>query len=127
MSPMLSLILTVIAAFLSAILSGLGVGSAGIFVLYLTLIAGFPQTEAQGINLLFFLLSAGSALLLHIRERHIPRRLAIYLAICAIPGALLGTYLMRRLDADLVRRLFGGMLVLSGLPVLLGKRRAAET
>ena len=54
MSP--SPIPVLIAAFLSAILSGLGVGSAGIFVLYLTLIAGFPQPEAQALNLLFFLL-----------------------------------------------------------------------
>ena len=38
MSP--SLLITVLAAFLAAILSGLGVGSAGLFVLYLTLIAG---------------------------------------------------------------------------------------
>ena len=82
-----SVLLTLTAAFLSAILSGLGIGSAGIFVLYLTLIAEFSQPEAQALNLLFFLLSAGAALLLHIRERRIPTRVVLFLVVCAIPGA----------------------------------------
>ena len=121
MSP--SPIPVLIAAFLSALLSGLGVGSAGIFVLYLTLIAGFPQPEAQALNLLFFLLSAGAALLLHIRERRIPLRVVLFLAACAVPGALIGSYLVRVLDPTLIRKFFGGMLVVTGLPVLLGNTK----
>ncbi len=118
-----SVILTSIAAFLAAILSGLGVGSAGIFVLYLTLVAGFPQPEAQALNLLFFLLSAGAALAVHVRERRIPLRVVLFLVACAVPGALLGAYLARVLDASLLRKLFGGMLVVTGLPALFAKAK----
>ena len=89
------IVVTLVAAFAAAVLSGLGVGSAGLFVLYLTLVAGYAQPEAQALNLLFFLFSAGSSLLLHIRERKIPRRLVLFLAAAAIPGALLGSYLAR--------------------------------
>lgn len=117
------LFLTLIAAFLAAILSGLGIGSAGLFVLYLTLIAGYAQPEAQALNLLFFLLSAGASLLMHIRERRIPWRVVWFLIACAIPGALLGSYLVRILDATIIRKLFGGMLVVTGVPGLLSKRR----
>ena len=126
MSP--SLLITVIAAFLAAILSGLGVGSAGLFVLYLTLIAGYSQPEAQALNLLFFLLSAGAALLLHIRARRIPWRVVVFLIACAVPGALAGSYLVRILDASVIRKLFGGMLIVTGLPALLTKaeRKTAE-
>ncbi len=120
----MSLIVTVVAAFFCAVLSGLGVGSAGLFVLYLTMVAGYPQAEAQGLNLLFFLFSAGASLLLHVRERTIPRRIVLFLMVCAIPGALLGCLLVRVLDASLVRRLFGGMLVLTGLPTLLRRNRS---
>lgn len=108
-----------IATFLAAVLSGLGVGSAGLFVLYLTFFAGFSQAEAQALNLAFFLLSAGAALLLHIRERSIPPRLVLYLVACALPGALLGSFLAGRTDPSLLRRLFGGMLVLTGGYTLL--------
>ena len=108
-----------IATFLAAVLSGLGVGSAGLFVLYLTFFAGFPQAQAQALNLAFFLLSAGAALMLHARERSIPPRLVLYLVVCALPGALLGSFLAGRTDPSLLRRLFGGMLVLTGGYTLL--------
>lgn len=117
MSP--SLLVTLLAAFTAAVLSGLGIGSAGIFVLYLTLVAGFPQPEAQAINLLFFLLSAGAALLYHARERRIPLRVVLFLVACAIPGAIAGCILVRVLDATVIRKLFGGMLTVTGLPALL--------
>ena len=118
-----SWIITACAAFLAAVLSGLGVGSAGIFVLYLTAWAGLGQAEAQGVNLLFYLISGGASMLFHVRRREIPWRLVVCLVVCAIPGTLLGTYLVRMMDADLLRRLFGGMLVVTGLPVLLRRPR----
>lgn len=119
-----SLFVTLLAAFLAAILSGMGIGSAGLFVLYLTLIAGYAQPEAQAINLLFFLLSAGAALLFHIRERKIPLRVVLFLIACAVPGALAGSWLMRILDATLLRKIFGGMLVVTGIPALFGREKA---
>ncbi len=115
-------VFTLLAAFAAAILSGMGIGSAGLFILYLTLIAGYPQQEAQALNLLFFLLSAGSALLLHIRARRIPGRVVLFLLACAVPGALAGCLLVRVLDASVIRKLFGGMLVVTGLPGLLARR-----
>ena len=123
-----SWIVTACAAFLAAVLSGLGVGSAGIFVLYLTAWAGLGQAEAQGVNLLFYLISGGASMLLHARRRSIPWRLVAFLVICAIPGTLLGTYLVKILDAALLRRLFGGMLIITGLPALLRRssRRKKE-
>ena len=124
MSP--SLLVTVLAAFAAAVLSGLGIGSAGLFVLYLTLIAGYSQPEAQALNLLFFILSAGSALLLHIRERKIPWKVVLVLIACAVPGALAGSYLVRVLDATLIRKLFGGMLVVTGVPTLLSRQKESH-
>ena len=41
--------------FAVALLSGMGVGSAGLLVTYLALVLGMPQLQAQGLNLLFFL------------------------------------------------------------------------
>ena len=93
-------------------------------MLYLTLIAGYSQPEAQALNLMFFILSAGAALLLHVRERKIPWRVVLFLIACAIPGALVGSFLVRALNATIIRKLFGGMLVVTGIPTLLsGKRK----
>ena len=115
--------ITLLAAFLSAVLSGMGVGSAGIFVLYLTLVAGFPQPQAQAVNLAFFLLSAGASFLVHGKKRRIPKRAVLLLTLCAIPGAFLGSSLAAYLDGELLRKLFGGMLVVTGLYTLLRPAR----
>ena len=119
--------ITYIAAFFIAILSGLGLGSAGLFVLYLTIIANFSQAEAQGLNLLFFLFSAGTALLFHARHRVIPRSLVLFLTCCAIPGTLIGTWLLHTLELSLLRKLFGGMLILTALPTRFRKRPASDS
>lgn len=108
------LFIHMLASFGIAVLSGMGVGSAGLFVLYLTAFAGLSQLQAQGLNLVFFLLSAGASFLYHVRRRQIPWGLVAFLILCAVPGSLLGAGLMRRLDSATVRRLFGGMLTLAG-------------
>ena len=43
-------------AFAAATLTGLGVGSGGLYLLWLTLFTDTPQTEAQGRNLIFCIL-----------------------------------------------------------------------
>lgn len=44
------------AAFLTALLAGMGVGSGGLFVVFLTVFLDYPQLAAQGLNLYFFIL-----------------------------------------------------------------------
>ena len=47
--------IAILAGFGSAVLASMGMGGGSILILYLTLMAGVPQREAQGMNLLFFL------------------------------------------------------------------------
>ena len=119
--------ITIAAAFVAGALSGLGVGSAGLFVLYLTFALQMDQISAQGVNLVFFLLSAGASLLLHIKKRPIPWVVVGLLVVCAIPGSVLGTYLVSVLDRNLIRRLFGVMLVVSGSMALFRKSKPKES
>ena len=119
--------ITITAAAVAGVLSGLGVGSAGLFVLYLTFALHMDQVSAQGINLIFFMLSAGASLLLHMGKRHIPWAVVGLLVVCAIPGSVLGTYLVSVLDRHLIRRLFGSMLIISGSMALFRKSTPKET
>ena len=47
------------AAFLTALLAGMGVGSGGLFVVFLTVFLDYPQLAAQGLNLYFFIFCHG--------------------------------------------------------------------
>ena len=115
------LVLNIIAALVIALLSGLGVGSGGLLVIWLTMVAGYSQTDARSLNLLFFLFSAGSALILHLLHKKIRLSLIAVMSIVGIIGALFGTYLGIVIDPRIVRKIFGGMLVFSGIYTLVGK------
>ena len=118
------MLFTVIASFIIAILSGMGVGGGGLFVVFLALFSNLPQLTIQGINLLFFLFSSGSAVLLHVRRRHIFGRAVLTMALSGAIGSLLGTALASVLSPALLRRIFGGLLVVAGILSL--KKQAKE-
>ena len=105
--------------FLFALLSGMGVGGGGLPVLYLTLIQKRPQDEAQGMNLLFFLCAASAAFLVNRKKRQFSRKNTLLLAaagtLMTVPGALLAMWI----DPGLLRKCFGGLLILSGFLTLL--------
>ena len=127
MSFEISDIINLVAAAAIAVLSGLGIGSGGLLVIWLTEIMRLPQTQARSINLLFFLFSAGIALLIHMRHSRPRYRLVLGIAALGIAGTLIGTYLGNAFSPELVRKIFGGMLVISGIYTLSKKHTAKKS
>lgn len=105
-----------------AMLSGLGVGSAGLLVTYFVLVEGVAQITAQGMNLLFFLASSGAALLVHVRRTPLLWREILLLIPTGVLGSLLGVRLAGILPQAMLRHLFGGFLILSGAYGLFFKK-----
>ncbi len=101
--------------FAVAVLSGLGVGGGGLFVIYLALFTDTPQLLAQGMNLLFFLFSSSASLTVHVTHRKLYPTLILLLVLSGLGGALLGSFFAERINALLLRRIFGIMLVTTGI------------
>ena len=120
-------VLTVAAAFLIAVLTGLGVGSGGLLVIYLTAFCSVAQLEAQSVNLIFFLFAAGTSLMLRCAGTRIdPRALALIVSGGAV-GAFVGSYLASVTDPELLSSLFGALLIISGsVTLILSIKRSAE-
>ncbi len=114
--------LSLIASFIIAVLSGLGVGSGGLFVIWLTLAEGTEQIAAQGLNLLFFLFSAGASLIFHIARRRILWGAVLYLTLIGIAGSLFGSFLAGLIPSAVMKKLFGAMLAILGIFSLFGKK-----
>ena len=113
-------VLPILVGAATGILSGFGVGGGTLLLVYLTTFAGVDQHLAQGINLLYFLPAALTALPAHWKNGYI-RRDALLPAILA--GLLLSgaaAWLATGLDTGLLRRCFGGFLVILGLYELFG-------
>ena len=109
-----SVIIAGAVSFFIAILSGLGVGSGGLFVIWLVGIYGVSAPQARGMNLLFFVFSASAALIFHYKRRKLDPRLVAVLAALSLVGTFVGTRVAQYVDAALLRRLFGIFLIASG-------------
>lgn len=119
MNEKLFLIFNSVSAFFVAILSGLGVGSGGLLVVYLTATGQMDTAAARSANLLFFIISATAASILNTRARRFDPRLIFLMCSFGIIGCIGGTFAAVHVSADSIRKLFGSMLVLSGLYVIL--------
>lgn len=104
-------------------ISAWGVGGGTLLLLVMTLFLGVDQQTAQGINLLFFLPTAASALICHWKggHLHIPTLKA------AIPPAVImagvGAWISTAADADFLRKPFGVYLLISGILLLLPQKK----
>lgn len=108
---------------LVALLSGLGVGSAGLFVTWLTLVEKLPQLTAQGINLIFFIFSSGAALSIHVFRTPLLWQSLVPLIVSGVCGSFLGVALATVLPQLILRRIFGIMLIFLGAFELFGPGR----
>ena len=94
--------------------SGLGLGGGSLLMLYLTALAAMDQRAAQGVNLLFFLPTAAASLLLHTKRRLIDWRALLPAIVAAAACGLAGALLAAQLDSGLLRRVYGGLLLILG-------------
>ncbi len=110
-----------VVSFLLAALTGLGIGSGGLLVLYLTLIGGKEQLEAQALNLLFFMLSSFCATVINLLKKRILFLPLVIIVLFGIPGALMGSLLSNAVGGGAVKIIFGSGMFLLGMAGLLGK------
>lgn len=107
----------------TGIISGFGIGGGSLLVLYLTAFAGVTQQQAGGINLLYFIGCAPAALIGHIRHKAVEWKAVLWCVIAGIIAAIPTALLTAGMDTDLLRRLFGGLLLI----VALREWRAGKT
>ena len=101
---MMEWMIPILAGALTGILSGFGIGGGTLLLIYMTSFAGVPQNLAQGVNLLYFLPTAATALPAHIKNGYVDRTAAT------------------GLDVHLLRRCFGVYLLYVGVTELFRKK-----
>ena len=97
----------------TGILSAWGVGGGTLLLLVMTLFLGVEQRTAQGINLLFFLPTAASALVCHAKNGCLDKPALKNAVPFAVAAALIGAWISNCLDVEVLRKPFGVYLLLS--------------
>lgn len=96
-------------------LTGLGVGGGSLLILWLTLALEMPQTAARGINLLFFLPSAMIACYLRWKQGAVTLRKVLPAIFAGCAAAAVFSLISTRMDLEILRKLFGVLLLATGI------------
>ncbi len=95
--------------------SGLaGIGGGVIMVPAMALIFGFEQQLAQGTSTLAIIFTAMAGTRVNIRNKRIDIRTAVLLGLGGAVTGFMGAWLAGLVDADQLRRYFGGFVLISG-------------
>ena len=120
---MMDWLIAALAGAVTGVLSGFGVGGGSLLLIYMTSFAGVPQTLAQGVNLLYFLPAAATALPAHFKNGCVEKR-ALLPAICAgLVCSALAAWAATAIDVGLLRKCFGAFLLVIGLRELFRKEK----
>lgn len=107
-------------------LAGLGIGGGSLLILWLTMVLGMEQTAARGINLLFFLPAALIACCFRWKQGNVHWKAIFPAILSGCIAAAFFSYLGNTLDLELLKKLFGGLLILTGLRELFYKPKKRE-
>ncbi|MBQ8834716.1 MAG: TSUP family transporter [Oscillospiraceae bacterium] len=112
-----------IVSTLLGFLAGLGIGGGSLLILWLTMVLGMEHTVARGINLLFFLPAAVIACFFRWKQGSIDWKLILPAILSGCLAAALFSWLGTVFDTGLLKKLFGGLLILTGIRELLYRER----
>ncbi len=101
-----------IVGLLSGFLGSIGVGGGCVLVIYLILFTETAQRSAQGINLIFFIPCAVIGLIFHFKNKLVKWKTALPIIALGIIGVIAGLLIGGRLNDNLLKRIFGGFLLL---------------
>ena len=111
-------LLPLLAGFGTGILSAWGVGGGTLLLLIMPLFLGVDRTTAQTINLLYFLPTAGVALVSH-RKNGLLVKEAVKAAVPAgLAAAAAAVWVATAVDVAVLRRPFGVFLLFTGVMTL---------
>ena len=115
-----------LAGAVTGVLSGFGVGGGSLLLIYMTNFAGVEQTLAQGINLLYFLPTAATALPAHFKNGFVDKTAALPAILAGLAGTGLAAWVATALEVELLRKCFGVFLFYIGLRELFRKTPKEE-
>ena len=116
----------IFATFLISVLCGMGLGSGGLYIVYLTVFTNTEQLQAQGLNLYFFIFSTAAALIIHIKKQKLHLRRLIYICTLGSIGCIGGALLAQDLGSNVLRNIFAILLIVSGVISLLSKQKKSS-
>lgn len=123
---MVNFIFNVAIASLLGMLAGMGVGGGSLLLLWLTQIAMIEQAQARIINLLFFLPAAVVSTVFHKKQKTFQLKPVLPAIVAGCIAAAAVSMFSHNLDLNLLKKLLGGLLILTGIREIFYRPRKAK-
>ena len=104
-------------------LAGLGVGGGSLLILWLTLALHIPHQNARLINLMFFITAAGAVSVFRLHQGKLPIKKILPAIIAGSIAAGVFSWIGFGLDTQLLKKLFGFLLLFTGARELIYRPR----
>lgn len=104
-----------VAGIASGVIAGMGMGGGTLLIPILTIFLSVEQHLAQGINLIVFVPMSLVTLIIHCKNKLIDFKVGVPIMLSGILSSIIGSLLATKLTNDVLRKLFGGFLLLVGL------------
>ena len=109
---------SLLAVFASSAVAAMGLGGGTVLLLYLSFFSALSQPQ-MAVNLLLFLPAAALSLFFHRKNGLIVPQVLLPCILGGVLGGIAGSLLSNFLEPELLRKAFGGFLLLIGLRELL--------
>jgi hypothetical protein len=102
----------------------MGVGGGVVLIPIMVLLVGVDQHAAQGISLAAIAVISFFGAFTHLRQKTVRNDIAMYIAPSAVFFGLLGSLLADRIDANVLRDVVGGIIIIAGVLTVFRDWRA---
>lgn len=102
----------ILSGLMSGIVSGMGMGGGTVLILILSLFLGMDQHIAQATNLVFFIPTSVTSIIVNAKDKMIDWKIGITVASCGVIGAIIGANIAVNMEVKKLKKLFGIFLAL---------------
>lgn len=97
---------------IAGIVTGLGMGGGTILILLLSLVMGLDQHVAQATNLIFFIPTSISAMLVNLKQKNVDLKIATTITIFGIIGAIIGAIISSYISSNYLKKCFAVFILI---------------
>lgn len=132
---MKTVIILLTVGIVSGVLGGMGMGGGTLLIPLLSIFCGVEQHLAQAVNLIAFIPMSIVAIVFHAKNQYIKLKGMWLVVIVGVGFAVLGSFLGRALNGEILKKIFGGFLIALALiqffsdkiRLLIAKRKEKKT
>ena len=105
-------LLFVLCGIAGGVLGGMGMGGGTVLIPMLSIFFNLDQHLVQAVNLISFIPMSAVALYLHVKNKLVKFKNVLYIIIPGVIMSVVGSFFAKKLSGEVLKKCFGGFLLL---------------